>query len=184
MTLELKKDYKKLKKSQINKFCVLVSLFSLISFTAKSHDYHVTIVDIHLNTEDSVLEIATKLFIDDLEYLFEKQGTFLYLDTDKEHEDSDSLISSILQKNISIQINSKPRAFQFYGKEYDNDVVWVYLTIKPQGEFNEISVKNTLFFNLFEDQSHLIHIEQNTNEATLVTNPHKPMAKTAFTKNK
>lgn len=159
-------------------FCTFLLFGAFLNLGA--HNYHVSIVDIHYNEQNRSLEIATKLFVDDLEYAYEKQGKYLYLNTDKEKDSANYFIHKYLQDHIQIALDGMNKEFTFFGKEYDDHIVWCYLEIKNVGSFSEMEVTNTNFFELFDDQSHMIHIEKGEQKETIILKRAKPSGKVQF----
>jgi hypothetical protein len=101
------------------------------------------------------------IFIDDLEKSLEKQGvTKIYIGTEKEKQEANSLIIKYLQSNFSIKLNNKALAYDFLGKETSNDkqAIWVYLEAKNVKDIKQIFVENKIITETYSDQKNIVQI--------------------------
>lgn len=101
----------------------------------------------------NTIEIEMKVFTDDFERMLESAyKPDLNLGSEDEYEETDRIIDEYLRKHFTLLINDVPLQFSYIGKEVENDITWCYLEyIRPPG-VNVIEVKNTVLFELFEDQ--------------------------------
>jgi hypothetical protein len=101
------------------------------------------------------------IFIDDLEKSLEKQGVSkIYIGTEKEKQEANSLIIKYLQSNFSVKLNNKALAYDFLGKETSNDkqAIWVYLEAKNVKDVKQIFVENKILTEIFSDQKNIVQI--------------------------
>lgn len=134
----------------------LLTLVCLLGFSVSSfeaHDFHYSFTVVRENARANTIEIEMKVFTDDFERLLESiYKPDLDLGSETEYEDTDELINTYLREHFSVIINDVPLQFSFIGKEVENDITWCYLEyIRPPG-VNVIEVKNTVLFELFDDQ--------------------------------
>lgn len=107
------------------------------------------------------MQITMHIFIDDLEKTLEKQGqTKLYIGTEKEKKEANSLIIKYLQSQFSIKLNNKAIAYDFLGKETSNDkqAIWVYLEVKNVKDVKNIFVENKILTETYSDQKNIVQI--------------------------
>lgn len=150
----------KLTFAQIN-FMVQLLLISLISlFTTVKHDFHTSITNAELNSKTQGLEITMKVFTDDLELTI-KNGTGAELDliSNKPHPKADSLIFNYLLDHFAIKSDRTSKPPIFIGKEMENGITFIYLEIESFSIEKELVVRNTVFFDTFDDQSNIVNIE-------------------------
>jgi hypothetical protein len=153
----------------------------LLGAAAPRHAYHVSLTEVTYNAETQALEIAVKLFTDDLEGTLEALGApRLHLDTPQEHQDAPALIARYLDHRLTWTIDGEARTAKYLGKEYEDDATWCYLEISGLGPFWEFSVRNLLLTERFEDQSNLVHVSVGGRTQSLLLNAQKPTASINF----
>jgi len=136
-------------------------IFALISFfTVVKHDFHTSITNAEYNPKTQSMEIMMKLFTDDLELTIKnKHQVLLNLNSHNELPQADSLIYNYILDNFSIQSGKKNQLAEFVGKEIENGIVFIYLEIHSFPIEKELLVKNTVFFDTFDDQSNIVNIK-------------------------
>ena len=134
----------------------------LFLFSAfEMHQYHVSKTDVTFKPTEKTLQITMHIFIDDLEHAFEKQGqSKLFLSTEKEKKDANSLIVKYIQSNFLIKLNNKPVVYDFIGKETSNDkqALWVYLEVKNVKDVKNMLIENKILTEAFSDQKNIVQI--------------------------
>jgi len=136
-----------------------------ILFTISSlfiHDYHFGLTEIHFNKENKSIETAIKLFTDDLEKgIKETYNIKARLNTKREIENSDDYINKYIEENTLFTINEKEYPYTYLGKEYEEEAIWIYIEVKKVRKIKSFSFKNTLLFDTFEDQKHILNVNIN-----------------------
>jgi hypothetical protein len=125
------------------------------------HQFHISKTDVTFKPTEKSLQITMHIFIDDLEKSLEKQGiTKLYIGTEKEKQEANSLIIKYLQSNFLIKLNNKAIAYDFLGKETSNDkqAIWVYLEAKNVKDIKQIFVENKIITETYSDQKNIVQI--------------------------
>lgn len=136
---------------------------------AVPHNYHVSITQIIHNPETASLEISMKLFTEDLEMaLMKKNAPQLFLGEANEHQEADKYIHEYLHQNFSVSVNGEKYTFQILGKEVEMEETWCYLEVKDVSSISELSIKNTVFTELFQDQTNRINVKAKGQEKSLV----------------
>jgi hypothetical protein len=150
---------------------LLLLLPALLAWRAV-HDYHVSIVEIHHNTEENKLTISHQLFIDDLERGLSKlSSTPLQIGTAKEDPKTDEYIETYLNNRFSIYLNGKKAAISLVGKELeDHHNLWCYAQIKNVHHIDSLMLYNTVFTELFDDQQNLHHLYINGHKKSIAMN--------------
>lgn len=146
-----------------------------------AHDFHVSITDMRYNPENRRLEVAIKIFTDDLETALEGLGApKLRLNTDREHRKSDSLIGRYLANRMQIKVNGDAVTGNFLGKEYETDATWCYIEFIAVPQPETIVVSNRLLFERFDDQSNLVHIEVGAEKKSMLLHVGQDRDKATF----
>jgi hypothetical protein len=125
------------------------------------HQFHISKTDVTFKPTEKTLQITMHIFIDDLEKSLEKQGVSkLYIGTEKEKQEANSLIIKYLQSNFLIKLNNKSLAYDFIGKETSNDkqALWVYMEVKNVKDVKQIFVENKILTEIFSDQKNIVQI--------------------------
>lgn len=137
-----------------------VILLSGLLLTSANHKFYVSITQVDVNMESRKFEISSRIFTDDLEAtILDETGQKLWLGTDKEHLNADSIlfdyIASVLyfnQDGIDMQLN-------FIGKEVEADVTWIYLESEKGVSLEKaIDISNEILYDHFPDQKNIVNV--------------------------
>lgn len=133
------------------------------------HDFHVSVMRIDHNPETQSLEVALKLFIDDLESSLELLGAPpVKLGTEQEHPETDAFLFNYLNNRLSFSVNGEEKSLTYVGKETEIDVVWCYFEVKDVPHLRELHLRNQLLVEQFDDQSNLVHIYAGTEQKSML----------------
>lgn len=130
----------------------------LFTLSAVRHEYHVSVTQVDYNAEVGSLEIAVKIFTNDLETALESLGAPpLKLGSDREYFKADSIIARYLNNRLHFVLNGGDLNPVYLGKEIDLDATWCYLEVKNAGTPGNIKVRNRILLEQFNDQANLVH---------------------------
>ncbi|WNJ18879.1 DUF6702 family protein [Pontibacter sp. G13] len=137
---------------------VLLVAFLLLT-AAVRHPFHVGITEIDYNAQTQGLEVAVKLFTDDLEDALEARGEVsLKMGSSEEAGETDEMLAKYLIEHLKIEVNGQLMALTYLGKEYEEDAVWAYLEVLQVMPPKHVQVTNTTLMELFDDQKHIVHV--------------------------
>lgn len=146
---------------------LLLSVVACLSFTL--HKYYVSMTEIKYVKDKKEIQISMRLFIDDFEKVLSDQFKKPFaLSTDKELKDADKYINFYLLQNFRLIINGKALKLDFLGKEYENDVVYLYAEVKDIVSVQSIEIQNRMLFERFEDQQNYIKLDMNNQKKTFI----------------
>ena len=139
-----------------NFFFLIVTLFFPL------HDFHVTHTTFHYNDESKSIEITIKVAIEDLEKSIENK--FDDLSDNQENINSDILILEYFRSNLTFSAQENIKEFKWVGKETSNNLHDIYLYFEitnfdKNENIESISIKNTLFLDLYDYQTNIVLIE-------------------------
>lgn len=154
--------------THLKKLLILL-VIPLMAFTM--HKYYISLTQIDYNSKEKSLNITMRLFIDDLEKSinsdFKKE---FKLDTSKELPKTNNFIAFYLNNNFIIKVNDSQRNYTFLGKEYENDVVYLYLEIDSVSQIKNIDIQNTILMKEFDSQQNIIKLDINNQKKTMILN--------------
>jgi hypothetical protein len=126
---------------------------------AGTHDFYAGIIDIHHNQDNQSLEIAVKLFIDDVDAVLEQfRGYEFKLATPDQREGAEDALASYFQDHFKLNIDGERYGWNWLGYEFEEEVIWVYLECEnlPQKPA-EFGLRCSLLTDRFERQVNYIH---------------------------
>lgn len=149
------------------KITLLFLIIAMSSFTAV-HKFYVSVTEIEYNAQAESLQIISRVFIDDFEDVLKKRYDKSITLGENESSGIDVHIKKYLEQKLQIEVNAKPVAAKYLGKEYENDMVIFYLEVENVEDLKTIQVKNTVLMDLYEEQKNLIHVEYQNKIKSLV----------------
>jgi hypothetical protein len=126
------------------------------------HPLHLSSMDINYTTKPGTLEISCRLFTDDMEDALKKQFNVpTDLSVPAKHKAMDELLKKYIALHLKFQANGKPLALNYLGFEKDREAVIVYVESVPVKSLKKLEVYNTLMYDLFDDQTNIMHVVVN-----------------------
>jgi hypothetical protein len=126
---------------------------------AKSHPFFISLTEIRFNPNSMKMEIAQKIFWDDLEVAlgneFDEKVDFL---NPKDKIKLDSQLKHYLLKHNQVTVNGKALTLNYLGYEIDEDAAWFYLESSPTEVPKSVEVKNTILLDDFNGQQNIVHV--------------------------
>jgi len=150
----------------IKKYIFLLAI-PLFAFTM--HKYYISMTKIKYVQEERSVQITMRFFIDDLEKTLNNRfkKDFKLANSD-ELKETDKLLNFYMQQKFDIIINEQTVEYTYIGKEYENDVVFIYLEATDIDNINSIEVKNSMLLETFEEQQNFIKLYMNNQVKTMV----------------
>ena len=142
------------------KFLFLVLALVAASLApALAHDFHTSITDIKYNPRTQSLEVAVKVFTDDLEEALSKFTKTKVVYNSKSSEQKQQL-SAYLQSKLSFEVaKGKPLKYNLLGSEAETDAVWMYIEVPVKSaSLAQLYVKNAVLTELFNDQMNIVNL--------------------------
>jgi hypothetical protein len=139
-----------------------------------SHPYYMSICDVEHNAQARTLEIAFKIFTEDLEEALTAQGAKkLHLGTADEDTNAGRYIFAYLKKNVTFVVEGDTATFDFVGKEVEMEVTWCYVEAKNVAAVNKIEVVNRLLIERHEEQVNIVHVKAGKTRKSLLLHKSK-----------
>ena len=158
------------------KIALLVIVLPLMSMST-AHKFYVSITKVEYIEEEESLQIILKIFTEDLEKtLRERYGADIHLDSKKETEADVEFIQKYLLKKLKIQVNNTPVTINYIGKEYENDVIKIYMEIQNVSELKTFEIENKVLMDMYDEQQNIIHFRNKKIRKSLMLDSDNPKA--------
>ena len=110
---------------------VLLALvfMSMSAFTL--HKYYVSVSEVNYVKEEQAVQIITRLYIDDFEAILKQRydEKASLINTSGVSSLTMSYIKKYFKKKFVITINGEKKAFNFIGKEFEDDMILCYIEV-------------------------------------------------------
>jgi hypothetical protein len=151
-------------------------LIILLVFGFTTHKYYVSTSLYNFNNESNSLQITLKVFKDDFATLFIKnEGIDLDNITDLNSLEIKSKISKYLLSNVSVYLDNNKKEIKYLGCDQNIDLIIFYLEIDNFSTFKQIKLKNTVLFELFENQLNIIHVKKEKEKRSFILRKDSPV---------
>lgn len=126
-------------------YCVLTAVFFLSSSFA-FHKFYVGVFQVNYAAEKKMLQITSRIFIDDLNNAMEKKyHKKTFVGTSKETPADVDLLKKYLSEHFSIKVNGQSKTITFLSKEEEaGDVLVCYSRIKDVDKFKTLEISNSI----------------------------------------
>jgi hypothetical protein len=151
---------------------VLVCLFL---FAGEPHPFYLSVTDIKYNDKNKSLEIACKMFTNDLEGALKKtSGKKVDILNTKDKKEVEKMLFDYINKRFTINLNGKAQTLKYIGYEKEEDVIWTYMEIEKCERPKQLIISNSLLYDFIKEQINLVSFEMGgKKQSSKVTNPEK-----------
>lgn len=135
-------------------------LLPLLALTR--HTYHSSILDLRLNPQKQQVELALKVFTDDLESAL-SQGRPQRLSLQDPR--AQALAEAYLREHLALALPAAgrqpqaPLALQFVGMQAEKDAYWLYAKARLPRATTALWLRNTVMLDQFSDQMNIVNAE-------------------------
>ncbi len=148
-------------------FLFALFLLTLTSFSV--HKFYVAVYQINYVSDKKMLQVTSRIFIDDLTKTLEKQsGKKCYLATEKESVEDVLLLKKYFSEHFTIKVNGQLKTMLFLSKENEADVLICYCSIKEITKITSLEINNTVLTDWNSDQQNIVHINALGTKKTLL----------------
>lgn len=148
-----------------SKLYLILLLIPLFAFTI--HKYYISLIKVEFKPENESVQITMRIFIDDLQKVInETNNVSIELAVKDEVKNSNELIYKYIRDNFKVTINSKNSPYEYLGKEYENDIVYLYLELKKIKTINSIEITDTMLIEYFPSQKNIVKLNINNKKKT------------------
>jgi hypothetical protein len=164
------------------KLHIVLIFLSVFMFSAfDKHEEYYSLTNIQYKESEKSLQIVMRFFVDDfdsvLKSVYEQD---FELGTTREINSTNDYILQYLQSHFDLIVEGQRLKFNWVGKEYKKDAIYIYLEIPNTQQFKEIKVKNTCFLETYKSQENIVKFKVRNQYKTLILNAQKPIDTVIF----
>ncbi|MCL6260044.1 hypothetical protein M3O96_13165 [Aquiflexum sp. TKW24L] len=129
-----------------------------LGWKALFHPFYISLTEIRYNPTNQSLEIAQKIFWDDLEIaLGEKFNTKVDFLNPKSKADLEDMAKVYLLEKNEIKVNGQKVSMTYLGYEIEEEAAWFYLEAANVPLPKKVEIKNEVLISNFESQQNIIN---------------------------
>jgi hypothetical protein len=140
-----------------------IFLYTLIGITflgATSfgiHKFYVSIYQINYAPEKKMLQITSRIFIDDLNaVLYKKYNKKTFLGEPNESPEDIVLMKKYMSDTFSLKVNGQQKPMNYLSNELEGNVIICYYNIREISKIKTLEVKNTALLELNSEQQNIM----------------------------
>lgn len=159
----------KLKIQIIKSFCIKLLAYSFLVLlcTSWKHPFYVSMTDIKYNTQQTRLEVSVRIFTNDFEKALRNQyKTNIDLLNPSNKAAVDKYVANYIQKHVQLMVNDKPVILKYIGYEKEEESIWSYFEVANLPSPRNITVQNSLLYEVTHEQVNMLHLQINATEKT------------------
>lgn len=139
------------------------------------HKYYVSTSLYEFKEDKASLQVTIKIFKDDfINAIKTNNGIDLYMKDDLNSEEIKFKINSYLLSNLTIFLDNKKYELFYLGLKKDTEMITCFLEIENLPDFKKIKLKNTILFDLFENQKNIIHLKKGNKKRSFILGKDSP----------
>ena len=143
-------------KKQIISILLPILFFTISASTV--HKFHMALYQINYASEKKMLQITSRIHIDDLNKALEKKYKKKIAVENENNSSEELLLKEYLSNRFSIKVNGQVKPLNFLSKEIEGDELVCYWNIKGLSKINTLEVNNTVVTECFSDQQNMINV--------------------------
>jgi hypothetical protein len=136
----------------------LVPILFLGLISASVHKFHIALYQIELASEKKMLQITSRIHIEDLEKALEKKYKKKISIEAEKNSAEELLFKEYVLNRFSIKVNEQNKPLNFLSKEIDGDELVCYWNIKNISKINSLEINNSVLIEVFSDQQNLVNV--------------------------
>jgi len=154
----------------MKKLLYLLLFFSTTAFAW--HKYYVSVTEIDI--KDDHLEIIMRTFPDDIENVLHD----LYgIKADLSQKTTQKFLEDYIKTHFLIYDGqNQPITYQFVGTTLQDNFLVILLQAPIPPNLKELQVKNTILFDMFDEQKNIVHFIKGTQKSSYILIKKDPVA--------
>jgi hypothetical protein len=117
----------------------------------------VSIYQIHAAPEKKMLQITSRIFMDDLNaVLYKNYHTKTHLGEQNESPEDVVLMKKYILEHFAIKVNGLPKTIHYLSKDYEGNVIICYYKVNDVTAIKTLEVNNSVLMDLNAEQQNII----------------------------
>lgn len=149
-------------------------LYFVASAFVNVHKYYVSVTEINIIESSGAIQISSRLFIDDLELAL--QNIYANESISLSNADSEkvqNMIKTYVITHFKIDVNKEQIDLNYLGREYEDDVVYIFMEAEGLDEISSIKISNSILFDTYQEQEHIIKTKTEKKSKSFILNKSK-----------
>lgn len=135
-----------------------LSFFVWIWFSVH-HPFFISLTEMRFNPQTKKMEIAQKIFWDDLEMALTKEfGDKVDFLNPRDKAKLENQIKTYLTKHNRLWVNGKPLSVNYLGYEVDDEAAWFYLESSSTDLPKDMEVQCSVLLDEQNAQQNIVHV--------------------------
>lgn len=159
------------------KKAVSIAVVLILSFAsmAMAHKFYVAIFQVNHAPEKKMLQITSRIFIDDLDGALEKHyKKKFHLGEKEQTAGEETLMRQYFSEKFTIKINGQPKPMVFLSDETQDDVLICYFRVTDIAKITSLEISNKLLFDYVTEQQNIIQTNVNGKKESLLLTSGNP----------
>lgn len=155
-----------------------IPLILLVSFCflGMSHKFYVAIFQVNHAPDKKMLQVTTRIFVDDLEDALEKKYARTFsLDGSSQNPDELALMQKYMAEKFKIAVNGKPQQLTYLSNELENNVFICYFRATGIDKISSVKVTSNVLFDFVTEQQNIIQTNINGKKSSLLLTIDNPI---------
>lgn len=158
---------------------LLLAIGTCFAFAA--HKFYVGIYQINYAPQKKMLQITSRLFIDDInDVLQKKYNRKFHIGEPAESPDEVKLMQNYIISNFQISVNKKPVTINYLSNEIENNVLICYFNVRDIPKPITLHVTNKIMFDLVTEQQNIIQTTVGGKKSSLLLTFDNPEGTLSF----
>ncbi len=151
----------------IKTICLVILFFGMCSMT--THKFYVSIYQINYEHKKKMIQITSRLFIDDVNDALEKKfRKKTFIGEENESIEDISLLKKYFADKFLIKVNGVSKPVNYLSKELENNILICYFNIKDVSKITKLEVINDCLMELNLEQQNIIQYNFNGEKHSLL----------------
>jgi hypothetical protein len=138
----------------------LLTLVCISLMSSMEHPIFISMAQVDYKTKSDRLEIAVKIFSDDLQKVISKKNDqTIEIGTDREHKDATRYIREYVESNFKIYNNNKELKLEYVGRELERKdffAMWVYFKVEKVKRLKNLKLYDNILIDYERTQKNKI----------------------------
>jgi hypothetical protein len=151
---------------------ILITFFGILFLTLTSfsiNKFYVALYQVNYAPEKKMLQITTRIFIDDLNNAVgKKYSKKINLGAENESVDDVNFLKKYFSEKFYIKVNGQTKPILFLSKEMEGDVLICYFSMKEIQKINSLEIYNAVITEGNSEQQNIMHFNVSGVKNTLL----------------